>query len=490
VEISRRDALKRAGVLAAAVGALEAAGTLAFVPQRALAAAASPSDIQFDIAKFLAVPPQTYGSGVKFQMPPVHTVFLTAALERTPTKADQTEMDRVLGALEQYYPWGAANLVTFVAYGLPYFGRLPGGVKGKLVASHMPRLLTDKSRYVLEEAVPGPTDVGPANPQIHKERYNVDVVIEHNDLLFTLRGDDPAFLTDVLAWFGGSNKLRGHTVTSPAWTGLLSFTSSRHMFVQMGLPKSIATKHGMPFANFIQHQSPMWMGFADQQVNGSGPAPICTFAGNSSAHLTTAAAGDYFDNGSIQHLSHLILDMLQFFAMKTPTSPPGQDGEFIQRVQYAFHAPDIVPGNKNQFTDGGGPSLLPNQNKGPHYAKRTALGIGTNNGEQRMGHLSCLQRSSRAADGTPIHLRMDGPGFDAMDVPGGGRLPKLQFTIFVPSAQFFKTLRVNQASLDLQNEFGVSPKANGLERFITATRRQNFLIPPRRNRAFPLVELT
>src|SRR5215813_9728289 len=64
VEITRRDALKRAGILAAAVGALEAAGPLAFVPERALAAA-SPSDIQFDIAKFLAVPPQTYGSGVK-----------------------------------------------------------------------------------------------------------------------------------------------------------------------------------------------------------------------------------------------------------------------------------------------------------------------------------------------------------------------------------------------------------------------------------------
>lgn len=31
---------------------------------------------------------------------------------------------------------------------------------------------------------------------------------------------------------------------------------------------------------------------------------------------------------------------------------------------------------------------------------------------------------------------------------------------------------------------------DGLERFITATRRQNFLIPPRRNRAFPLRELT
>jgi hypothetical protein len=487
--MTRRDALKRAGVLTAAVAAIEAAGPLAFVPQRALAAA-SPSDIQFDIAKFLAVPPQDYGSGVKFQMPPVHTVFLTAALERTPAKADQTEMARVLAALEQYYPWGAANLVTFVSYGLPYFSRLPGGVTGKLVARHMPRLLTDNSTYALQEAVPGPTDVSPANPEIHKLRYNVDVVIEHNDLLFTLRGDDPAYLTDVLAWFGGSNKLHGQTVKSPAWTGLLSFTSSRHMFVQMGLPKTIATKHGLPFANYIQHQSPMWMGFADQQVNGSGPAPICTFAGNSSAHLTTAVAGDYFDNGAIQHLSHLILDMLQFFAMKTATSSPRGDGRFDQRVQYAFHAPAIAPGNKNQFIDGGGPSLLPNQNRGPHYAKQTAEGIGTTDGEQRMGHLSCLQRSSRARDGTPIHLRMDGPGFDSMDVPGGGKLPKLQFTIFVPSAEFFKKLRVNQASLDLQNEFGVSPRANGLERFITATRRQNFLIPPRRNRAFPLIELT
>jgi hypothetical protein len=85
---------------------------------------------------------------------------------------------------------------------------------------------------------------------------------------------------------------------------------------------------------------------------------------------------------------------------------------------------------------------------------------------------------------------MDGPGFDNMDVPGGSSQPKLQFTIFVPSADFFRSMRVNQASLDLQAQFGVDPSDNGLERFITATRRQNFLCPPRRHRAFPLVELT
>jgi hypothetical protein len=36
-----------------------------------------------------------------------------------------------------------------------------------------------------------------------------------------------------------------------------------------------------------------------------------------------------------------------------------------------------------------------------------------------MGYLSTLQRSSRSAAGQPIHIRMDGPGFDSLDVPGG-----------------------------------------------------------------------
>ena len=486
--MNRRTALKRAGALAVALGALEAVGPFSFVPVRADASIV-PSDIQFDISAFLAMPPQNYGSDVQFQMPPVHTVFLTAALERTPTLADQAEMNRALGVLEQCYPWGARHLVTFVAYGLPYFDRLPGGRTGSLVARHMPRLASDAGRYVLEEAQPGPTDVSPANPGITKLRYDVDVRIERNDVLFTLRGDNPRTLSDVLAWFAGSNKLRGHAVASPAWDGLIRFTSSRHMFVQMGLPKAVARRHRLPFADFVQHQSPMWMGFADQQVNGAGPAPICTFAGTSAARLTTAVPGGYFDNGSVQHLSHVILDMLQFFDMSSEQEPPGQDGVYTERVQYMFHAPSIAAGHKDPYTDGGGPALLPNQNRGPHYAERTAQGIGTAGRERRMGHLSCLQRTSRAADGTPLHIRMDGPGFDAMDVPGGGNLPKLQFTIFVPSAEFFRTLRTSQASLDLQDKYGVSAEDNGLERFLTATRRQNFLVPPRRHRAFPLTEL-
>lgn len=490
---SRRDALKMAGALGLAAGALDLAGPLSFVPQR-VAAGTRPSDIQFDISAFLSSQPHTYGSGVEFQMPPVHTVFLTAKLRRPPAGTEQARLERALRTLERHYPWGAAGLVTFLAYGRPYFRRLPGGLAGTLVRRHMPRLLSDPSRPVLEEAVPAPTDVGPHNPAITKLRYQIPVAIEHNDLLFTLRSDNPRHIADVLAWFSGSDRLRGEHAESPGWDRLLRFTSSRYMFIQPGLPHRLARQAGLPYAEYIQHRSPMWMGFADQQTNGAGPAPICTFAGDSPAKLTTASPGDYFDNGSIQHLSHVILDMLQFFDMTGPAAKPGGDGTFTERVQYMFHAPNLVAGNADQYTGGGGPAFLPNDHRGPGYAARTARGIGTNidpvtgKPERRMGHLSCLQRSSRAADGTPLHIRMDGPGFDSMDVPGGGRQPKLQFTIFVPSADFFKTMRSNQASLDLMRKFGVTQENNGLERFITATRRQNFLVPPRRHRAFPLAE--
>jgi hypothetical protein len=239
----------------------------------------------------------------------------------------------------------------------------------------------------------------------------------------------------------------------------------------------------------------MWMGFLDQHTNGAGPAAITTFAGNASSHLTTATSGQYFDNGSIQHLSHNIIDMLQWFDMDTATSAPDDDGTFTERVQYMFHAPQINNGNADQFTNGGGPSILPNTNNGSGYAAKTAAGIGTNvdpttgQTEHRMGHLSTLQRTSRAADGTPVHSRMDGPGFDNLDVPDGSKQPKLQFSIFVPTSDFFQTLRSSQASQDLVKQFSVPDSDNGLERFITATRRQNFLIPPRRHRAFPLVEI-
>ena len=480
----------RTSALATALATLDLVGKASFLPARpAVAATAALPDIQFDIGNYIPGP-QTIDN-IVVQLPPVHTTFLTAALTRTPNRSDQAAFSNALAALENNYPFAAGGVMTFVAYGIPYFNRLPGS----LVAGRVPRLASNRNRSVLEEAVPSPTDVSSANPGITKQTFNVPVAIEHNEVLITIRGDDSSFVADVVSWFGGSNQLSGRSVPSPV-PGLLRFTSSRAMFAQMGLPRYVAGVNNLPFAPFIQPKSPMWMGFADQQVHGSGPAAITTFVGNASARLTTAVPGDYFDNGSIQHLAHDILDMNQFFDLDSDNDP-GDDGTFLERVQYMFRSnPPPAMGNTDQFTNGGGPSFLENTFQGTNDAVNSAKGIGTlpdpvtGQPQHRMGHLSTLQRSSRAADGTPIHVRMDGPGFDNMDVPGGSSQPKLQFTIFVPSADFFTTMRSNQAAQDLSKQFTIDQSDNGLERFITATRRQNFLVPPRRHRAFPLIELT
>jgi hypothetical protein len=489
--ISRRIALKGAGALALALGTVELAGRHAIAPRRMVLEASSLPDIQFDIGAFIAAP-RTFNDGggtITAQLPPVHTVFITAALHRAPTRADQTNLANALATIEATYPFRADGIFTFLAYGIPYFNKLPGGVNGTLVASHMPRLTSNTSRYMLEEAVPSPTDVSPANPGITKETFNVPVRIEANDLLITLRSDNSTIISDVMAWLGGSNRLKNAAVPSPAlFQGLATVTSSRAMFVGISLPRNMAETHGFSYSQSINADSPMWMGFLDQHTNGAGPAPICTAVGNASAKLTNANAGDYFDNASVQHLSHVIQDLAQFYAPPAADPPDGET--YQERVQYMFRSNPIPSlGNSNQFNNGGGPAYLPNNFQGAGDAAANAQAINTFNGEHRMGHLSGLQRSSRAADGTPIHARMDGPGLDSLDVPGGSAQPKLQFSIFTPTAEFFRVMRVNQASLDLVNQFGVDPADNGLERFLTATRRQNFLMPPRRHRAFPLIEL-
>jgi hypothetical protein len=306
-------------------------------------------------------------------------------------------------------------------------------------------------------------------------------------------------------------------------------------FLQQGLPKKVAQENNFEFAPRMSNDSPMSMGFVDQQTDSSGPAQIVTFQGNSSAVLTSAKSGDYFDNGSIAHFSHDILDLFAFFASATQepnTGNPPAGEPFTERVQYMFRSnqtgtTDGLPadGNSDQFTNNGGPSFINNvfqgtgaalaaaQDSAGQFSASNATLNATFTGDPRIGHEEALQQVSRASDGTPLHVRMDGPGFDNMDVPAfntagvanvvddgvfstpGTNVPagsnqfKLQFMMFVPTAQLFASMRTAQAAQNLQNQFDVDPGDNGLERFITATRRQNFLVPPRRHRSFPLVEL-
>jgi len=75
------------------------------------------------------------------------------------------------------------------------------------------------------------------------------------------------------------NRLKGNSVTSPRFDAGLTITSTRLMFVQPGLPRNMAARNGLSFESFVNPFSPMWMGFADQQVNAI-VAYLKTLTGN------------------------------------------------------------------------------------------------------------------------------------------------------------------------------------------------------------------
>lgn len=457
--LSRRTVL-RVGGIGAMAASLTTVGAAAWMPQRAKAATTtSYPDIQFDIGA--SVHPAQTIAGVLVDFGVLFTFLAPAALTRNPTKKDQQALAAALATVENAYAFDPGGIFAFVSYGLPYFNRLPGG----LVASAMPRLASATSRFALEEAVPGPTDVSPLNPGITKRLYNVPVQIENNDVLFTLRSDSLTNITEVAAWFNGSGILSGRLVRSPAFNGLFRFKTPRLNFVQPGLPRKLADAGNFSFKDQINPASSMWMGFVDQQVAGSAPsAATVTFAGTSSARLTTAQPGDYFDNGSIQHLSHVIDDLAQFYSTSSSDPEP-----FSERIQYMFRSktPGDTPGlpfpqdPNDPFTNGGGlgaptgnlatqqqSAFLHSQFFVPNDQASNFDPAVTDHQKYRVGHLTGLQRSGRAADGTPLHIRNDGPGLSSQDVPDGSTQPTLEFTVFVPTAEFFRQLRVNSASLD------------------------------------------
>jgi hypothetical protein len=489
----RRTVLK-AGAVGTAAAFLAMLDELAWSPMRPAMAATAPPDIQFDLSAYIA--PAASVDGVMMQFGPVFTLFQLIDLKRRPTKAEQAIFANALATIEAAYPFSPEGVMLIVSYGMGYFSWLPGALgAGGVAFGAIPRLSLDNGRFVLEEAVPSPTDAGQVG--IVKRKFDFTPQLGGTDILITARSDNRANAADALNWLKGSNTLAGEAVPSPVLPWI--FTERRVQFAQQGLPRLMAEQDDLYYQDRINPESPMWMGFADQQTSSAGPATAVTFGGgNAGSELTTATPGSYFDNGAIQHLSHVILDLEAYYA-RAGEAGAAEDETYLERVQYMFRSnpPPSLGNGSDPFLNGGGPAILPNVFKGIDDAAQNAQGIDTLNNAHRIGHTSALQRFTRADDGTPLHIRMDGPGLDNMDIPStlvvpgtSGSVPKLQFTAFIPTADFFVTIRSDQAAQDLQAAFAVNPLDNGLERFLTATRRQNFLVPPRRNRAFPLLELT
>ncbi len=452
--ISRRRLLQATGgALAAGAGAAALYGGISLLAPPARQVVVPPRGGfprgQYQVADYGIRTRSDPESAVDVVIPPTWNLVITATLTRTPGPHEQQRLEAALRAVEDAYAYAPAGIFALVAYGLPYFR---GYVRQDLVAAHLPRMADDGATPVLLDAVRFPSDPP-------------TTVLEANDVVFHLRSDALDHLHDVQrALFGRGGTLAGHPAPAADIADVFHVTSVRTGFVGAGLPRQMAQHAALKVAAQIPPAAPLFMGFTSTQQSGEAREIAVSFDGKRDPllePLTTARPGDYFAGGTALHLSHLFEDLDKWYALS-----------YDERVARMFHLnATTTPGRITLET---------------HWLNPNTTEIDAQQ-RQVIGHNEAVQLGARSAEGQALQLRVDFNTMDAMD--GNAPAPGLHFLAFTPGSYIFHQSRQGMDATVIAERHGIPTHANGINAFLHVTRRQNFLVPPRAHRAFPLVEL-
>src|SRR5689334_5469654 len=395
-------------------------------------------------------------NNVEVVVPPRHHQLVTAKIRTHDVRGAQRELSAALDEVDRTYDQTPAGLGVTLGWGLPYFERyVPEAWRVHAPYDRRAR------KAALLSAVRFPSD-----PQ--------ETVLEQNDLAILLRSD-----------------AHDHIVHAAKVLHLdfLDVTSIRRGFVGGGLPKKMSMAAGVPGADLVPEAAQLFLGFTSTQKDALGPRLI---ANHETLGYVDLGPKHYFRQGTHMHVSHLFEDLEAWYL----------NFDFGERVDTAFQ-----PGRPNVRE---GTLTVPQP---PRRADSSADVERDFRRQGRIGHSSSLQPSSRlqhdyVADdgtvykkGTAIPQRAD---FNTLDNPFDwssrrevdgmqpGPRAGLHFVVFNPSSDDFHR---NRLAMDGQLPDGtklpLTPRARqqGFNSILRTTHRQNFLVPPRRHRSFPLAEL-
>jgi hypothetical protein len=275
--------------------------------------------------------------------------------------------------------------------------------------------------------------------------------------------------------------------------GIFELTSIRRGFAGGGftgkqsLPKRMAMAAGVPGADLIPDTSELFLGFTSTQKAGLGPRLI---ANHETLGFVDLRDG-YFHGGTHMHLSHISEDLEAWYL----------NFDFDERVLTAFR-PGLTNVKQNAQTVPQGPRDVSTRKQLDAGYEQTG----------RFGHSASIQVTSRLLQdvvgpdgtvypkGTAIPQRAD---FNTLDNPfafsaqperdGWSDTPQagVHFVVFNPSGDDFERNRLAMDGVmpdGTKLEVGARSRAQGFNSVLTTTHRQNFLVPPRRHRSFPLAE--
>jgi hypothetical protein len=359
------------------------------------------------------------------------------------------------------------GLGVTVAWGLPYFRRyvpeiaereLPTDLRASRAAGRRVPAITDAIRF-------------PSDPH--------DTILEGNDVAVLLRGDDRESVESA------AKDLLELEVFRP--------TSIRRGFAGGGfeggqsLPKRMAMAAGVEGADLIPDTAELFLGFTSTQRAGLGPDRIA----NLETLGYTDAAGGYFTGGTHMSLSHIFENLEAWYI----------NFDFRERVDTTFRPGLAAPP---------GAQTIP---QGPDDTASAAQVTGDFRKLGRIGHSSSLQTTSRLQEdvrgsdgvlyrkGTAVPHRAD---FNTLDNPffwsaaperdgmAEGPAAGVHFVVFSPTSDDFNRTRLAMDGVlpdGTKLPFQPRARGQGLNSVLRTTHRQNFLVPPRRHRSLPLVEL-
>jgi hypothetical protein len=458
VKLTRREAL--AGAAAAALGGVGIYELVDRLSGEAPARAVGTRPPEQHLLDSLEV---IEDNGVQVIVPPLHHQLVTARVRAPDPRAAARELEDSLKTLEGKYDATPAGLGITIAWGLPYFEQ------------HVPEAWRRHAPYDrrAQKLALLAARRFPSDPE--------ETVLEQNDVAVLLRSDSSDHVAD-----GARTLFRDLRVFEP--------TSIRRGFVGGGfggrtsLPKKVAVAAGVAGADLIPDTAQLFLGFTSTQKDGLGPRRIANF--ETLGYVDLGPRG-YFHQGTHMHLSHVLENLEAWYL----------NFDFQERVDTAFR-PGLRVGLNAQTVSQG-----PHQVEHDTQVKRDFRDTG------RIGHSSAIQTTSR--------LQRDIVGEDGTNYPRGTAIPQradfntldnpfawsadpkrdqmqaspaagVHFVVFNPSSDDFHR---NRLAMD-----GVLPdgtrlplparaRGQGFNSILRTTHRQNFLVPPRRHRSFPLAEL-
>jgi len=399
--------------------------------------------------------------GVEVLVPPLHHEVLTArvAVGRSELRDAQRTLEGALAGIESDYAPSPAGVAVTVAWGLPYFERF--------VAAAWER----QRPWDRRAAKPALVDSlrFPSDP--------FDTEHERNHVAFLVRSDSREHVAEAVA------RIRA--------TKTFELTSIRRGFAGGGfeggrsLPKKMALAAGIKGADLIPDSAELFLGFTSTQRAGMGPGAIANFE---TLGYVDLRGSDYFRQGTHMHLSHIHEDLEAWYV----------NFDFRERVDTAFR-PNLKVREGAQTV-----------RQGPDDAADTAAVGRDFHASGRIGHSASIQTTSRlqadaiAPDGTTyrkgtaIPVRAD---FNTLDNPfawserdddvAAEPAAGVHFVVFNPSSDDFHRNRLAMDGVLPGKKIPFPPRARGqgFNAVLSTTHRQNFLVPPRRHRSFPLAEL-